>query len=98
MHRFMSLRKPQLTIQYANKMTLIFALSGGDILHLQISSVFQFLFQLYLEGVFSFKRSQGLIPMHSNAYVFNIFLLLPFSVHIQMYKEKVNRKYDNCII
>lgn len=43
MHRFMSLRKPQLTIQYANKMTLIFALSGGDILHLQISSVFQFL-------------------------------------------------------
>ena len=50
MHRFMSLRKPQLTIQYANKMTLIFALSGGDILHLQISSVFQFLFQLYVAG------------------------------------------------
>ena len=49
MHRFMSLRKPQLTIQYANKMTLIFALSGGDILHLQISSVFQFLFQLSLD-------------------------------------------------
>ena len=93
MHRFMSLRKPQLTIQYANKMTLIFALSGGDILHLQISSVFQFLFQLYW--------SQGLIPMHSNAYlysVFNIFILLLFLVHIQMYKEKVNRKYDNCII
>ena len=41
MHRFMSLRNPQLTFQYANKMTLIFALSEVDISYMQISSALQ---------------------------------------------------------
>ena len=44
MHRFMSLRNPQLTFQYANKMTLIFALSEVDISYMQISSALQSLF------------------------------------------------------
>ena len=84
MHRFMSLRKPQLTIQYANKMTLIFALS-------------RMIFYIckYLQY---FSLSQGLIKIHTHAYIFTIFLLLLFLVNIQIYYEKVNRKYDNCII